>query len=422
MVSAMTDRPITLPSVERFIQERRRSLAFPPALEAQFENDTRVRRAKFLRTATLKTVIVYNLFLIGDWLLAPDVFPVAVALHVLVGTPWILFVAWSMRSSLPRFLRELAAASVPIVIVLQIVTLYCLTRSPFASHYPDFVLVTSIYANTIQRLRYAFAVFVSAALFAIMAVAIVSMRATPPALALMQSLTLAACIYLTLILNFAFDRDIRRSFLHALRDRLRLAEIDAVANRDALTGLANRRLLDARGAEIWQAGDELSSPVAAVLLDVDHFKPFNDLYGHPSGDSCLKRIGACVTAELRNVDDLVARYGGEEFLLLLPRTEISDAVRIAERVRRSIIALGIAHEGSDKSGVVTASFGVAAAPVSAVTLAELISAADIALYAAKRNGRNQVCPPLLRDRKPDGAEPSALTDARIKRSGASEAS
>jgi diguanylate cyclase (GGDEF)-like protein len=151
-----------------------------------------------------------------------------------------------------------------------------------------------------------------------------------------------------------------------------------------------------------------------VLLDVDHFKAFNDLYGHPAGDACLKRIAACVTAELRNVDDLAVRYGGEEFLLLLPATDVADAVRIAERVRRAIAALGIPHDGAEKTGLVTASLGVAAAPVSALSSTELIAAADIALYTAKRNGRNQVCPPLLRDGNAFASELSVLSDARAR--------
>ncbi len=104
-----------------------------------------------------------------------------------------------------------------------------------------------------------------------------------------------------------------------------------------------------------------------MLLDVDHFKAFNDLYGHPAGDACLKRIAACVAAELRNTDDLAVRYGGEEFLLLLPATDIAEAVRVAERVRRAIAALGIPHDGAEKTGLVTASLGVGAAPVSALS-------------------------------------------------------
>ena len=225
--------------------------------------------------------------------------------------------------------------------VLEVVIIYCLTKSSYAPHFPYFLMITVIYGNTILRLRYAYAVAVSGGIFAVLFAATMGLGLAPPALAIVQSLTLAACIYLTLILNFAFDRDVRRAYLHALRDRLRLAEADASAKRDALTDLANRRHLDLRAAEIWGAGDDASSPTAIVLLDVDHFKSFNDLYGHPAGDSCLKRVAACVSAEVRNLDDVAVRYGGEEFLLLLPRMEMRDAVRVAERVRRAIAALGV---------------------------------------------------------------------------------
>jgi diguanylate cyclase (GGDEF)-like protein len=192
-------------------------------------------------------------------------------------------------------------------------------------------------------------------------------------------------------------RDFRRSYLHSLRDRLRLAEANAESKRDALTDLANRHSLNARIAQLWQS-DDTNSPVAVVMLDIDYFKAFNDRYGHPAGDACLKRVAACVTAELRNGDDLAVRYGGEEFLLLLPRTEMVDAVRVAERIRRAVEALGIPHDGAVGRRSVTVSLGVTAAPISTLSAQELVSAADTALYAAKRNGRNQTYPPLLRDR------------------------
>jgi predicted signal transduction protein with EAL and GGDEF domain len=102
-----------------------------------------------------------------------------------------------------------------------------------------------------------------------------------------------------------------------------------------------------------------------------------------------------VSAELRNIDDLAVRYGGEELLVLLPRTEALTAARIAERIRRSVEALAIPHEAIGLRGIVTLSCGAAAAPVSTITAPELIAAADTALYAAKRNGRNQVWPQLL---------------------------
>jgi diguanylate cyclase (GGDEF)-like protein len=131
---------------------------------------------------------------------------------------------------------------------------------------------------------------------------------------------------------------------------------------------------------------------------LDHFKLFNDRYGHVAGDACLKRIAACVSAELRNVDDLAVRYGGEELLVLLPKTEASSAIRIAERIRRSVEALAIPHEAIGAYGIVTMSCGTAAAPVSMISASELVAAEDAALYAAKRNGRNQVWPSFLRDK------------------------
>ena len=125
------------------------------------------------------------------------------------------------------------------------------------------------------------------------------------------------------------------------------------------------------------------------MLDIDHFKAFNDRYGHPAGDACIKRVTACALAELRGAQDLAARYGGEELILILPDATIAAAVAVAERIRRSIEALGIPHELAGANRIVTASFGAAAAPIAAVSADELVAAADAALYAAKAAGRNQ---------------------------------
>ena len=414
MLRVMTDQSITLETVESFLRERRKSLTFPPELEAQFERDTRHRRAIFLQAVTLRTVLVYNLFLLVDWLLLPETMVFCLATNLLVVTPWIFFAARLMRSSVSRGMRECAAASVPIVMILQIAVRYRLATSIYAPDSLYAALVIVIYGHLILKLRFPYAVFVSAAMIVVLLLATASGGTAPAAVIATFFITFGACAYMTLTRNFSLDRETRRSYLATLRSQLRLAESDAEAKRDALTNLANRRYLDAHAAEIWRNGDERSSPVAAVLLDVDHFKAFNDLYGHPAGDACLKRIAACVAAELRNADDLAVRYGGEEFLLLLPATDIAEAVRVAERVRRAIAALGIPHDGAEKTGLVTASLGVAAAPVSALSSTELIAAADIALYTAKRNGRNQVCPPLLRDGNAFASELSVLSDARAR--------
>jgi diguanylate cyclase (GGDEF)-like protein len=402
----MTDDPAKLEAVESFIDARQQALAFPSWLERQFEFDTRGRRSQRLRANTLHMLVVYNLFLFGDWLLVPDEIALALFLHFLVITPWMLIVAWSMRGAPRRVVREGGAATLPVAIVLQILCVFYFSRSSYANHYQYFVLLPILFTNTVQRLPIRYAAVVSVSIVACQCAAIIASGHMDWPVGIMASVTLAVCAYTTLFSSYYLERDFRRSYLHGLRDRLRLAEADAESKRDALTDLANRHSLNARIAQLWRSADA-DSPVAVILLDIDYFKAFNDRYGHPAGDSCLKRVAACVMAELRDDEDLAVRYGGEEFLLLLPGADLADATRVAERIRRAIEALGIPHDGAVGRQAVTVSLGVTAAPVSILSAEELVAAADTALYAAKRNGRNQVCPPLLRDRLAPSADAGA---------------
>ncbi len=393
----MDDQPTTIDAIESFIAARHKGLAFPDWLERRLEHDTRRRRAQRLRAAILTIAIIYNLFLIPDWLLVGDKFTVALFLHFAVVTPWIFVTGWLTKDDSPKFLREGMAASIPIAIVLQILVSFVLTNSPNADHYQYFVLLVVLFTNTIQRLPFRYAVVVSSTIIACHGLAVIVSGHMSIPVAFVAITTLAVSAYLTLVSNYFLERDARRTYLHVLRDRLRHIEVEEASKRDALTDLANRHHLAARLTELWQMADDAVSPMAMIMLDIDHFKLFNDRYGHVTGDACLKRVAACVSAELRNVDDLAVRYGGEELLVLLPKTEVFSAVRIAERIRRSVEALGIPHEGLGVTRMVTASCGAAAAPTSTISAPELIAAADAALYAAKRNGRNQVWPPLLRE-------------------------
>ena len=403
----MDDHPVTLAAIDAFIAARHKGLTFPDWLERQFEHDTRRRRAQRLRAAIPTIVIIYNLFLIPDWMLVGDKIAIAIFLHFAVVTPWILLTGWLTKDDSSKFLREGLAASIPVAIVLQILVSFVLTSSSDADHYQYFVLLVVLFTNTVQRLPFRYAVVVSSIIIAChsLAIAVSGHMALPVALVAIGTLAVAA--YLTLVSNYYLERDARRAYLHALRDRLQHNEVVEVSRRDSLTDLANRRYLDSRLAELWQKDDDDVSPVAVIMLDIDHFKLFNDRYGHVSGDACLKRVAACVSAELRNVDDLGARFGGEEILVVLPQTDVLRATRIAERIRRSIEALAIPHEGLGPTRIVTASCGAAAAPTSTISALELIAAADAALYAAKRNGRNQVWPQLVRDGTVDERDPRA---------------
>jgi diguanylate cyclase (GGDEF)-like protein len=166
-----------------------------------------------------------------------------------------------------------------------------------------------------------------------------------------------------------------------------LAEL---AERDALTGLANRRAFDAALAAAWSRARREASPVGLLILDLDHFRQFNDRYGHLEGDACLVRVAAALAALKLRPHDLLARLGGEEFAVLLPDDDVPGAIAVAERIRAALHRMMLLHEGSPH-GIVTASIGAASiVPIGPIDPRVLLAAADRALYAAKAGGRDRV--------------------------------
>lgn len=161
---------------------------------------------------------------------------------------------------------------------------------------------------------------------------------------------------------------------------------------DGLTGIANRRSFDSRITDEWkralrQNGETLS----LIMLDIDHFKLYNDTYGHQEGDNCLKQIAAAIQACCIRPGDLAARYGGEEFAVILPATSEAGALSVAERIKTAIEHLEIPHTNSHISPHVTVSIGIGTGtPNAAFSVTTLIEHADQALYQAKSHGRNQI--------------------------------
>lgn len=208
------------------------------------------------------------------------------------------------------------------------------------------------------------------------------------------------------------DADLLRARVHVQLRAKRLADaLRRSAAIDALTGVANRRCFDeALGRELSRARRARES-LALVLFDVDHFKLFNDHYGHPQGDSCLKAVADALGRTCRRPGDLIARYGGEEFALLLPGTPTGGAELVAQRALRLVEELCIPHEASPSAPRVTLSAGVASIPArgrpmrstvpgrtlapaseeSETAPARLVHAADRALYMAKHAGRARLC-------------------------------
>jgi diguanylate cyclase (GGDEF)-like protein len=167
--------------------------------------------------------------------------------------------------------------------------------------------------------------------------------------------------------------------------------LELLSTVDSLTDAANRRQFDHILDAEWRRCARTGLPLALLMLDIDHFKPFNDGYGHVTGDVCLKKVAGVVRRLVQRAGELVARYGGEEFAVLLPGSDAPHARELAESIRLEVELLAITHAYSKVAPVVTISAGVAAMiPIYGNTPGELVAAADRALYHAKQTGRNRV--------------------------------
>ena len=177
----------------------------------------------------------------------------------------------------------------------------------------------------------------------------------------------------------------------ALREHSLRSESDRfreLASIDGLTGLSNRRAFDTELAGLWQRASAQQEPVALLMIDVDHFKRYNDAYGHLAGDACLRTVGA-ILLTANEGSSRAARYGGEEFALLMHGADEEEALAVAEAIRSAVERLAIQHAEAP-CGIVTVSIGLASvAPGRGARIDGLISAADAALYASKRT-RNTV--------------------------------
>lgn len=169
------------------------------------------------------------------------------------------------------------------------------------------------------------------------------------------------------------------------------AKAEVQANRDSVTKIANRHYYDRKLEEQWWRSYQSQQPLSLLAIDIDHFKQYNDFYGHPMGDDCLNLVAQTIAKSITRSEDLVARTGGEEFNVILPNTNLDGAYMVAKKVLAAIEALQIEHRGSEITDVVTVSIGVSSIiPVSSFSSRGLMMATDQALYQAKREGRNRI--------------------------------
>jgi len=203
-----------------------------------------------------------------------------------------------------------------------------------------------------------------------------------------RGLEIGAVDYITKPFSMAIVKARMRTHLELKRHR---DMFEQIASLDGLTGIPNRRRFDEVYDVEWKRAMRGESALSVLMIDIDHFKAYNDQYGHGAGDECIKRVATTLAECVRRAGDFLARYGGEEFVGLLSDTSPAGAAGVAEAMRASVSDLGVPHSSSSAAGVVTISVGVATGvPTSDDAPVSLVESADTALYAAKRGGRNRV--------------------------------
>ena len=380
-------------------------LRFSARLEQQYLRDGAAGRVNYVARSGALSLLIFNGFLVADYLMAHDVLALAIKVRLGVFTPIALLLLsaiwfapkWVIKN-IPPLVFEALLALTGVFASACLAYILASSHSPTSQYYHVGQMVVVMYGNVVQRLRFGYAVATSAVVYAMHIGGVLMLDAFNPRLVLPMVAMVGATVVFTLMANFAWERDHRRNYLLSLRRQHLTHDLNGVRARlqqlsriDPLTGLYNRRHLEWYLQQVWRRALHGGEEVALIMIDIDHFKKYNDLYGHTLGDQCLTRVAKALADGLRRAGDLVARIGGEEFIVVLPQTDPAEAYQAAERVRQAVQALQIEHADSVTAAVVTCSLGVASCRVqSEQTDTQLIAQADAALYRAKQAGRNQV--------------------------------
>jgi diguanylate cyclase (GGDEF)-like protein len=370
-----------------------RLLRFPPELEQAYLIARADERMVRLISAGIMGALAFAFFMWPDYLIDPEGLAQSFALRIgLFGGLTVLGLVTLHRLSLPQVNEWMV---VPITLLASLIVA-CQSqgdhRDMAFARIVEIVLVVA-YATVFTR-------FWPMLLACILMLGVhiqTLLRAPPAAEALKTGVTLmlVTTIGFGLYTTYTRERNDRRAYLNALREQALRASVDAgnqqlqtMARTDALTGVANRRAFDDALAQHITLSPR--HDLALLLVDVDHFKAYNDHYGHPAGDLCLCQVAEALASCLRRPVDLLARWGGEEFAILLSDADEAVARHVADRICAAVMQKGVVHAASSCAPQVTVSIGVALAPAAQAPLPHaLLQAADAALYQAKRNGRNR---------------------------------
>lgn len=389
---------VSITEIDKHIENHSRfSLSFDQPLEFSFIEETRESRRRVLLSMGLLSLIFYMSFLLNDYNYRSEAFDVAVIIRFCVVMPLAIICLYLLKTKRIRKHQELMMALLITFTMLSSSVLMGLSQS-HAVHVDLFALgLISMVGNILYQLRFQYAVLSSFINSVIMTYMLMTFPTPDQSTLFMIVMIFTAITVSSLIANYRVEKVERLSYLLSKRQNLSLLKKNAqyqeyrsLATKDYLTGVYNRRYFDEIHSRVNKGVDKRFLTYGVIMLDIDYFKSFNDLYGHPAGDVCLSRVGEALMSCVRG-GDVVARYGGEEFVVVIPGFNLSQIAERAEKIRNSIIELGIPHQGNKDKYFVTASFGVASHCENYdETLDDVVKRADIALYEAKHSGRNQV--------------------------------
>jgi diguanylate cyclase (GGDEF)-like protein len=375
-------------SIDPGLRQSIERLRFPSETEAEFRTfylERSLPRARWATAIYLALVVVVTAINMRGGM-APFAISILEPIYLLrlgVSCPaLVLILAAAVLPALQRHYQWIAGAAV----IVAGVSVMAISGLAAASGVPQFQMgdvLVIVYATLFLGLLSRAVIVVGVALT-------VSFVATSAYVGVaVQDLMFASAVIFTTTLMCVLsalrvERLVRATFIET---RL----LNDIAERDGLSGLYNRRMFDVLTRRLWLQAQRNQEALQVVLVDIDHFKAYNDLYGHQAGDNCIRQVGAILARAARRPFDFCARYGGEEFALVLYAPSGVDPAAIPEQIRNEVMALAIPHAHSEASQLLTVSVGSAiAGPGTKRSLAGLIQTADEALYRAKQLGRNRV--------------------------------
>jgi diguanylate cyclase (GGDEF)-like protein len=369
---------------------------FAPALEARFQRDQAAHRLHLLRRASRLGALFAMGMVVTDWFLLPDMFWQVLLFKGVLFPLVCVFGQMAVERWAPVAWREWSLAGGGALGVLICLGISLSSQSVWALESLVVLDIVVMFVTAVARFLPALALSALALVGHLLAIH--TMQLTPHPVAQSSTILLISLLAFTLYAAWVLERDERRAWLmarqeEALQHELRQAHdtMAQTARTDNLTQLANRRHFDEVLGQVWADSVARRQSLAVLLVDVDHFKAFNDLYGHPAGDACLRAVAAAMLQCVRKGGDVMARWGGEEFAVVMNDASLDSARLLAERIRAAVHEMARPHAASRSGSVVSVSVGVSAmVPDSHSSLDELLRTADLCLYEAKSRGRNRV--------------------------------